>query len=146
MTPDSFLLWSGRRFPEVYAAPSLMAAWHQLCVSAKVLGASGHPRDSTIYATALSLTRYNAGIPRVWIFDHSRLIRVYSLIGGLLDQLNEMAQDHRRWRSLGAVDTGESGFVLAKLHEMRGGLSNGLHDLQENVGQVLEKIDKYVDR
>jgi integrase len=43
MTPDSFLLWSGRRFPEVYAAPSLMAAWHQLCVSAKVLGASGHP-------------------------------------------------------------------------------------------------------
>jgi hypothetical protein len=103
-------------------------------------------RDSTIYATALSLTRYNAGIPRVWIFDHSRLIRVYSLIGGLLDQLNEMAQDHRRWRSLGAVDTGESGFVLAKLHEMQGGLSNGLHDLQENVGQVLEKIDKYLDR
>jgi integrase len=43
MTPDSFLLWSGRRFPEVYAAPSLMAAWHQLCISAKVLGASGHP-------------------------------------------------------------------------------------------------------
>jgi hypothetical protein len=83
---------------------------------------------------------------RLHIFDHSRLIRVYSLIGGLLDQLNEMAQDHRRWRSLGAVDTGESGFVLAKLHEMQGGLSNGLHDLQENVGQVLEKIDKYLDR
>ena len=43
MTPDSFLLWSGRRFPEVYAAESLRAAWHQLCVSAKVLGASGGP-------------------------------------------------------------------------------------------------------
>jgi integrase/recombinase XerD len=37
MTPQSFLLWSGRRFPEVYAAQSLRAAWQQLCVSAKVL-------------------------------------------------------------------------------------------------------------
>ena len=43
MSPHSFLLWSGRRFPEVYAAASLMAAWHQLCVSAQVLGASGRP-------------------------------------------------------------------------------------------------------
>jgi integrase/recombinase XerD len=43
MTPQSFLLWSGRRFPEVYAAESLRAAWHQLCVSAKVLNAAGHP-------------------------------------------------------------------------------------------------------
>ena len=37
MTPQSFLLWSGRRFPEVYAAESFRATWHQLCVSAKVL-------------------------------------------------------------------------------------------------------------
>jgi len=43
MTPQSFLLWSGRRFPEVYAAASFLAAWHQLCVSAKVLDANGHP-------------------------------------------------------------------------------------------------------
>jgi integrase/recombinase XerD len=43
MTPQSFLLWSGRRFPEVYAAQSLRAAWQQLCVSATVLDANGHP-------------------------------------------------------------------------------------------------------
>ncbi len=43
MIPDSFLLWSGRRFPEVYAAQSLLAAWHQLCVSVKVLDTRGHP-------------------------------------------------------------------------------------------------------
>jgi len=43
MTPDSFLLWSGRRFPEVYAAQSLLPVWHQLCVSANVLDARGHP-------------------------------------------------------------------------------------------------------
>jgi site-specific recombinase XerD len=43
MTPQSFLLWSGRRFPEVYAAQSLRAAWQQLCVSAKVLDVNGHP-------------------------------------------------------------------------------------------------------
>jgi site-specific recombinase XerD len=43
MTPQSFLLWSGRRSPEVYAAESFRAAWHQLCVSAKVLDANGHP-------------------------------------------------------------------------------------------------------
>jgi integrase/recombinase XerD len=43
MSPESFLLWSGRRFPEVYAAQSLLAAWHQLCASTKVLDARGHP-------------------------------------------------------------------------------------------------------
>jgi len=43
MTPDSFLLWSGRCFPEVYAAQSLRTAWHQLCATAEVLGAWGHP-------------------------------------------------------------------------------------------------------
>jgi integrase/recombinase XerD len=43
MSPDSFLLWSGRRFPQVYAAASLMATWHQLCVSAKVLCPAGRP-------------------------------------------------------------------------------------------------------
>ena len=43
MTPDSFLLWSGRCFPEVYAAQSLRTAWHQLCATAEVLRAWGHP-------------------------------------------------------------------------------------------------------
>jgi integrase/recombinase XerD len=43
MGPESFLLWSGRRFPEVYAAQSLLAVWHQLCPSTKVLDARGHP-------------------------------------------------------------------------------------------------------
>jgi integrase/recombinase XerD len=42
-TPESFLLWSGRRVPEVYAAETLLEIWHQLCVSVKVLGSSGNP-------------------------------------------------------------------------------------------------------
>jgi integrase/recombinase XerD len=43
MSPDAFLLWSGRRCPQVYAANSLMDVWRQLCVSVKVLDARGHP-------------------------------------------------------------------------------------------------------
>jgi site-specific recombinase XerD len=43
MTPESFLLWSGRRVPEVYAAETLLEIWHQLCISVKVLGSSGNP-------------------------------------------------------------------------------------------------------
>jgi integrase/recombinase XerD len=43
MTPESFLLWSGRRIPEVYAAQSLLAAWYQLCANANVLDARADP-------------------------------------------------------------------------------------------------------
>jgi site-specific recombinase XerD len=43
MTPDSFLLWSGRRSPEVYAGASLLIVWQRLCFSAKVLDAHGRP-------------------------------------------------------------------------------------------------------
>jgi integrase/recombinase XerD len=41
MTPDSFLLWSGRRSPEVYAGTSLLTVWRRLCLSVKVLDARG---------------------------------------------------------------------------------------------------------
>jgi integrase len=43
MGPDAFLLWSGRRWPQVFAATSLMGVWRQLCVSVNVLDARGHP-------------------------------------------------------------------------------------------------------
>jgi site-specific recombinase XerD len=43
MSPDAFLLWSGRRWPQVFAANSLMGVWRQLCVSVHVLDARGHP-------------------------------------------------------------------------------------------------------
>jgi integrase/recombinase XerD len=43
MTPDSFLLWSGRHSPQVYAANSLVSLWRRLCVTVKVLDAHGHP-------------------------------------------------------------------------------------------------------
>lgn len=43
MTPDSFLLWSGRHSPQVYAANSLLSLWRRLCVTVKVLDAHGHP-------------------------------------------------------------------------------------------------------
>ena len=36
-------MWSGRRSPEVYAAESLGFLWQQLCVTAGVLNAKGHP-------------------------------------------------------------------------------------------------------
>jgi integrase len=43
MTPDSFLLWSGRRWPEVYAGTSLSTVWRRLCFTVKVLDAHGRP-------------------------------------------------------------------------------------------------------
>ena len=43
MTPDSFLLWSGRRWPEVYAGASLSTVWRRLCFTVKVLDAHGRP-------------------------------------------------------------------------------------------------------
>ena len=42
-SPDSFLMWSQRRTPEVYCPERLVSLWHQLCVSAEVLGTRGHP-------------------------------------------------------------------------------------------------------
>jgi integrase/recombinase XerD len=41
--PDSFLMWSQRRTPEVYCPGRLLFLWHQLCVSAGVLNGQGHP-------------------------------------------------------------------------------------------------------
>src|ERR1019366_5429234 len=43
VTPEAFLMWSRRRSPEVYSAESLGPVWHQLCASARVLNAQGHP-------------------------------------------------------------------------------------------------------
>ena len=53
MTPDSFLLWTGRRIPEVYAAQSLLAAWYQLCACVKILDAHAHPPANTRFAAQL---------------------------------------------------------------------------------------------
>jgi len=41
--PETFLMWSQRRSPEAYGPGSLLSLWHQLCVSARVLNAQGHP-------------------------------------------------------------------------------------------------------
>lgn len=41
--PEASLLWSGHRTSQVYGARTLCGLWHQLCVSAKVLNAHGHP-------------------------------------------------------------------------------------------------------
>ena len=43
MDSESFLLWSPRPSPAVYAAETLLNVWHQICVSVKVLNAQGHP-------------------------------------------------------------------------------------------------------
>jgi integrase len=43
MAPTAFLMWSGHRGSEVYAASRLGTVWHQLCFSAGVLTTQGHP-------------------------------------------------------------------------------------------------------
>jgi integrase len=43
MAPEAFLLWSGYRSSEVYGTTNLALVWHQLCASAQVLKAQGHP-------------------------------------------------------------------------------------------------------
>jgi integrase/recombinase XerD len=43
MAPEAFLLWSGRRCPEVFAANSLLSLWQRLCMTAQVLDEQGHP-------------------------------------------------------------------------------------------------------
>ena len=43
MAPEAFLMWSPRRSPEVYADNNLVALWHRLCISARVVDAQGHP-------------------------------------------------------------------------------------------------------
>lgn len=61
--PDAFLMWSQRRSPEVYGPGSLLSLWHQLCVSARVLTAQGHPprlHDARHSCAVLVLHRWYA--------------------------------------------------------------------------------------
>jgi len=43
MAPEAFLMWSGHWSSEVYGGTNLALIWHQLCASAQVLKAQGHP-------------------------------------------------------------------------------------------------------
>jgi integrase len=43
MRPEAFLMWSGYLWSEVYGSPHLLLVWHQLCASAHVFTAQGHP-------------------------------------------------------------------------------------------------------
>jgi len=43
MAPEAFLMWSPHHSPEVYAANGLVALWHRLCISARVVDAQGRP-------------------------------------------------------------------------------------------------------
>jgi len=74
-----------------------------------------------------------------------QIIRVYGLIAVLIDQLNEMSQDYKRWRSLPSGSGDQSSELLDKLRDMEGGLRNGLKDLQNDLGPVLDGIDKYLN-
>lgn len=63
MAPEAFLMWSGRRSPEVYAAESLGFLWQRLCVTAGVLNAKGHPprvHDLRHSSAVLALQRWYA--------------------------------------------------------------------------------------
>jgi hypothetical protein len=73
-----------------------------------------------------------------------QIVRVYGLIAGLIDHSNEMSQDYKRWCSLRAQPD-ENRELLDKLREMEGGLRNGLNVLQNDLGPVLEKIDRYLN-
>jgi len=61
MAGEAFLMWSRQRSPEVYAGVTLGLLWHQLCASAKVLDAQGHPprvHDLRHSAAVLMLQRW----------------------------------------------------------------------------------------
>ena len=61
--PETFLMWSQRRSPEVYGPGRLLSLWHRLCVSARVLNAQGHsPRlhDARHSCAVLVLQRWYA--------------------------------------------------------------------------------------
>jgi integrase len=63
MAPGAFLMWSRQRSPEVYAATTLGCLWHQLCVSARVVNAQGHPpriHDARHSCAVLVLQRWYA--------------------------------------------------------------------------------------
>ncbi len=66
MAGEAFLMWSRQRSPEVYAGVTLGLLWHQLCASAKVLDAQGHPprvHDLRHSAAVLMLQRwYDQGV------------------------------------------------------------------------------------
>ncbi len=63
MAPESFLMWSRQRSPEVYAATALSGIWHRLCVSAHVVTDQGHPprlHDIRHSCAVLALQRWYA--------------------------------------------------------------------------------------
>jgi len=63
MVPEAFLMWSRRHSPEVYSPLTLGVVWHQLCASAQVLNAQGHPprvHDLRHSAAVLALQRWYA--------------------------------------------------------------------------------------
>jgi len=63
MAPEAFLMWSQHHSPEVYSSERLGTVWHQLCASARVLNAQGHPprvHDVRHSAAVLMLQRWYA--------------------------------------------------------------------------------------
>jgi integrase len=63
MAPEAFLMWSQHHSPEVYSAERLGVVWYQLCASARVLNAQGHPprvHDLRHSAAVLMLQRWYA--------------------------------------------------------------------------------------
>jgi hypothetical protein len=56
-----------------------------------------------------------------------------------------MSEDYKLWRSPRPGHGDENRDLFNKLKEMERGLRNGLKDVQGDLAQVLEKIDKYVN-
>jgi hypothetical protein len=72
------------------------------------------------------------------------LSSVLPVVAGLLDSLNACARDFERWRSLPDTDF-ERAMVRTMLDDAQPWILNGLSDLQRELGELLPKIEKYVD-
>jgi integrase/recombinase XerD len=106
MTPESFLMCSRRRSPEVYCSVCLLTTWHQLCVSAQVLNTKGHP-------------------PRVHDLRHSAAVlmlqRWYAQGSDVQDKLPHLAT------YLGHVSVGSTHYYLKLTPELREAASQRFH-------------------
>jgi hypothetical protein len=72
-----------------------------------------------------------------------KIIRVYGLVKGLIDQVNNMGSEFRRWRAQDAANPEKKGRE-DMLEELETRLRTGLKELRCEVDEVLLKIEGYL--
>jgi hypothetical protein len=77
-----------------------------------------------------------------------KIIRVYGLIAGLADTLNDYALNFERWRALPDLRPQlhpEKQIVIGTLEQIEAGLLKGFGVLQGELSELLPKIEEYLD-